>query len=892
MLVPREEFHLDNGFISEYRDRQPAWGSLGYIVYKRTYAELLPDGSTEEYWQTCQRVIEGMYQIQKGHCRRHGLPWNDSKAQRSAQDAFTRMFAFKWLPPGRGMSKMGSEHMFKIGGACLNNCGFYTTANIGNTNIPNAFSQPFTWLMDCSMLGVGVGLDTRGKGTVKIIKPYPSDKPFVVGDSREGWIEYVRELLQSYVDPDVLCPINPDYSLVRPKGARIRGFGGTASGPEALVRLTTRVRTLLDAYKGKYVDARVIVDIANSIGECVVAGGVRRTAEILFSEPTDTQFLGLKDYTNPETNEWPRWASNNSVFVDTDTDFSGPAKLTAMNGEPGYAFLKNAQAYSRMCDPPDNKDHKAMGGNPCFAADTLIAVADGRNAVPIKQLVDAGQDVPVYCIDNAGDIQIRMARNPRVTQENVPLVRITISDGTSLIVTPSHEMLLADSTYRNAGDLVAGDTLPRLVVPKHTGHVRADIKTELKTCRIGAQDHVTRVCNVCLRSYLVAMGERHNVHCSPVCYALTLAKKQARREGKRTFTLNLAATVQVLDVTPVEGTHTVYNLTVEDFHTVGIVTRIEDGDKPHVSGIFTSQCLEQTLHSAELCCLVETFPHKCDNYEDYQRTLKCAYLYAKTVTLVPTHCEETNAVMLRNRRIGCSQSGIQDNIAKIGLRNHMLWCNTGYQYINRLDEIYSDWLCIPKSIKKTSVKPSGSISKLVGCREGIHHEKSEYILQAIRINDDSVLIEPLRHAGYRIETAVNEANTVVVYFPVHTPGQRPSETITMWEQLEVAALMQYYWADNQVSVTIDFDKEKEGPFIQQALEMYAHRLKGVSFLPRNDHGYVQAPKTVITREEYLAYQMRLQPYSFAGLKTHEVDDKYCDGGLCTIPPVAGEEAAE
>jgi len=667
MLVPREEFYLDSGFISEYRDRQPAWGSLGYIVYKRTYAELLPDGSTEEYWQTCQRVIEGMYQIQKGHCRRHGLPWNDSKAQRSAQDAFARMFAFKWLPPGRGMSKTGSEHMFKIGGACLNNCGFYTTANIGNTNIPNAFSQPFTWLMDMSMLGVGVGLDTRGKGTVKIIKPYPCDKPFVVGDSREGWIEYVRALLQSYVDPDVLCPINPDYSLVRPKGARIRGFGGTASGPEALVRLTMRLRTLLDAYKGKYVDSRVIVDIANSIGECVVAGGVRRTAEIMFAEADDSQFLGLKDWSNPEANEWPRWASNNSIFATEETDFSGPAKLTAMNGEPGYAFLKNAQAYSRMCDPPDNKDAKAMGGNPC---------------------------------------------------------------------------------------------------------------------------------------------------------------------------------------------------------------------------------LEQTLHSAELCCLVETFPHKCDNYEDYQRTLKCAYLYAKTVTLVPTHCEETNAVMLRNRRIGCSQSGIQDNIAKIGLRKHMAWCNTGYHYINRLDEIYSDWLCIPKSIKKTSVKPSGSISKLVGCREGIHHEKSEYILQAIRINDDSVLIEPLRHAGYRIETAVNEANTVVVYFPVHTPGQRPSDTITMWEQLEVAALMQYYWADNQVSVTVDFDKEKEGPFIQQALEMYAHRLKGVSFLPRNDHGYVQAPKTVITREEYLAYQMRLQPYSFAGLKTHEVDDKYCDGGLCTIPPVAGEEAAE
>jgi hypothetical protein len=202
-----------------------------------------------------------------------------------------------------------------------------------------------------------------------------------------------------------------------------------------------------------------------------------------------------------------------------------------------------------------------------------------------------------------------------------------------------------------------------------------------------------------------------------------------------------------------------------------------------------------------------------------------------------------------------------------------------------LDTIYSDWLCIPQSIKKTSVKPSGTTSKLLGCREGIHHEKSEHIFQTIRINDDSPLIEPLRLAGYRIETAVNERNTVVVYFPVHSPGQRPLKEVSMWEQLELAALMQHYWADNQVSVTIDFDKEKEGPYIQQALEMYAHRLKGVSFLPREDHGYVQAPKQVVTKEEYEVYKAQLFPYSFASIATHDTDDKFCNNGVCDIRPL-------
>ncbi len=664
MYIPRDSFSLNEDFLADYQGKQPEWGPIGYLIFKRTYANELPEGGTEEYFDTCKRVVEGTYQIQKGHVKRLGLPWNDDKAQASAQEMFARMWVFKWLPPGRGLSKMGTEHMFKIGGACLNNCGFFSTKNIGNTDIDYAFAEPFAWLMDMSMVGIGVGLDTRGAGQIRIIKPTPNPETFYVEDSREGWVDYIKQFLQGHVDPEVLCPLNVDYSLVRPKGSPIKGFGGTASGPEALQVMTARLLKLFALYENKLVDSRVITDIANSIGECVVAGGVRRTAEIIFSEAEDDQFLKLKDWENPDSSAWPRWASNNSVFADENTDFTNIAKLIATNGEPGAYFLKNAQQYGRMADAPDNRDYRATGGNPC---------------------------------------------------------------------------------------------------------------------------------------------------------------------------------------------------------------------------------LEQTLESEEICCLVETFPHKCDDYADYQRTLKFAYLYAKTVTLVPTHHAGTNAVMFRNRRIGCSMSGIQDNIQKIGLRNHFNWCDKGFDYLKTLDGVYSDWLCIPRSIKRTSVKPSGTTSKLVGCREGIHHEKSEYIFQTIRINDDSPLLKPLIEAGYRVEKAVKERNTMVVYFPVHSPGQRPSDTITMWEQLELAALMQHYWADNQVSVTIDFDKEKEGPYIQQALEMYAHRLKGVSFLPRNDHGYVQAPKQVVSKKEFETYRDTLLPYTFEQLNTRDSEDRFCNNGTCELSlPQAAE----
>jgi ribonucleoside-triphosphate reductase (thioredoxin) len=77
-------------------------------------------------------------------------------------------------------------------------------------------------------------------------------------------------------------------------------------------------------------------------------------------------------------------------------------------------------------------------------------------------------------------------------------------------------------------------------------------------------------------------------------------------------------------------------------------------------------CLEQTLESMELCCLVETFPTNHEDIADFLETLKYAFLYAKTVTLGTTHWPESNAVMLRNRRIGTSMSGIAQFISRRG----------------------------------------------------------------------------------------------------------------------------------------------------------------------------------------------------------------------------------
>ena len=645
------EFSLSEPFLSSFVDKQPNWGPVGYFTYKRTYARPLKQGGTEEFWQTCKRVVEGVYNTQKIHCKNLRLPWNDRKAQSSAQEMFTRMWSFKFLPPGRGLWMMGTDLISQKGSAALNNCAFTTTANIDID-----FATPFCFLMDMSMFGVGVGGDTRGAGKIKIQNPTFTNKTFVVADSREGWVKLIETILNSFVGK-TQYPATVDYTQVRPRGAVIKGFGGVASGPDPLEELVNNITKVLWNNSGNEpteITSTQIVDIFNFIGKCVVAGGVRRTAEIMFGDPQDQEFVELKQ--DKEALMDRRWASNNSIFATVGMDYTDIAKSVAINGEPGCIWLENMRNYGRMCDEPNAKDWRVLGSNPCS---------------------------------------------------------------------------------------------------------------------------------------------------------------------------------------------------------------------------------EQSLEDKELCCLVETFPAHHDSLDDYKRTLKFAYLYAKTVTLVPTHNPMTNAVMMRNRRIGCSMSGIVQAINKLGRYQFTNWCDEGYEYITGLDRTYSEWLCVPRSIKMTSVKPSGTVSLLCGATPGIHYPEAEYYIRNIRIANTSPLLKSVLDAGYKVEKDEYANDTSVVSFPVkENHFVKSKNDVTIWEQFANTSMMQKYWADNQVSITVTF-KQSESKDIKSCLEAYESDLKSISLLPISEHGYVQAPYIPITKETYEEMSSKLTKLDLSN-SIHEAEDKFCDGEACEI----------
>ena len=294
--------------------------------------------------------------------------------------------------------------------------------------------------------------------------------------------------------------------------------------------------------------------------------------------------------------------------------------------------------------------------------------------------------------------------------------------------------------------------------------------------------------------------------------------------------------------------------------------RMEDGpnwkDKRVKGG---NPCLEQSLESYELCCLVETFPARHASLSEYLRTLKFAYLYAKTVTLRMTHWPETNRVMLRNRRFGCSVSGIADFLGKYNLEELRQWLDEGYHTVQRWDEVYSNWFCIPRSIKTTSVKPSGTVSLLAGATPGMHFPESRIYIRRMRMSKNDPLAIPLRAAGYSVVPAIGqEDTTVVVEMPIKlAEGVRVQSEVSMFEQLQLAAFLQRYWADNQVSCTITFDPVSEGPHIAQMLQYFQYQLKGVSFLPKFDYSkYPQLPYEAIGEELYEKMTKDLKPIVF------------------------------
>jgi ribonucleoside-triphosphate reductase len=300
-------------------------------------------------------------------------------------------------------------------------------------------------------------------------------------------------------------------------------------------------------------------------------------------------------------------------------------------------------------------------------------------------------------------------------------------------------------------------------------------------------------------------------------------------------------------------------------------------------------CAEQSLESYECCTLVETYIGRHESLEDFKKTLKVAYLYAKTVTLMATHWPKTNAIMARNRRIGTSIAGIADFADNHGMTELRQWMDKGYDAVQHYDNLYSEWLGIRQSIKTTTVKPGGTVPLLAGESPGAHWGPGgEFFDRAIRFSKDDPMVGLFRTAQYRVETDLsNPDTTVVVYFPIHSNAKRSVNDVTLFEKANLAVVAQRYWSDNSVSVTLTFDPDTEGKHVGTVLHMHEGQLKTVSFLPSPKGGvYQQMPYAEITADayeqaRYNLFKVDLGPI-YDGNALDAAGEAYCTTDACEV----------
>lgn len=324
---------LSTEFLRQYPNQPKHMTALGQFVYTRTYSRYLEDKQRREYWkETVRRATEFNLGLKIKHLVAQGISYDLKQIQHEAELLFDDMFNLRRFLSGRTLW---------VGGA---NNGLAERYALANFNC--AFTNVRKWhdlvdLFYLLMVGAGAGfkvtkafaqnLPPLRKDITVVHKEYLPVEPrlrkdntmislsdrgrtmeIVIGDSKEGWVESLRAFFDTlsadgYVGVTKLIL---NYDNIRLKGERLKTFGGTASGHTSILDMYRGIVSIihneLDPYATppkveykhgrEYVRVRPIhvMDMANLIGQNVVVGGVRRTAEIFLFDADDYESMFAK----------------------------------------------------------------------------------------------------------------------------------------------------------------------------------------------------------------------------------------------------------------------------------------------------------------------------------------------------------------------------------------------------------------------------------------------------------------------------------------------------------------------------------------------------------------------------------------------------------------------
>ena len=291
------------------------------------------------------------------------------------------------------------------------------------------------------------------------------------------------------------------------------------------------------------------------------------------------------------------------------------------------------------------------------------------------------------------------------------------------------------------------------------------------------------------------------------------------------------------------------------FNRAAVISKVQREGRREVSDFGTNPCSEITLKSAQFCNLTSVVARANDTVGSLARKVRIASILGTiqaTLTkfpyLRPIWQENTEAEAL----LGVSITGILD--CRL-LTHENAALDETLKGLRRIavdtNATYAGYLGINKSAAVTCVKPEGTSSQLNDSASGIHARHSAYYTRTVRADTKDPITEFMIDQGIPHEPCVMKPDTTVVFsFPVKAPeGAVTRNDMTAIEQLELWLTYQRAWCCHKPSITVSVGPEE---WDEVGDWVYAHfdEMSGVSFLPRSDHTYAQAPYQDITAEQY------------------------------------------
>jgi ribonucleoside-diphosphate reductase alpha chain len=295
-------------------------------------------------------------------------------------------------------------------------------------------------------------------------------------------------------------------------------------------------------------------------------------------------------------------------------------------------------------------------------------------------------------------------------------------------------------------------------------------------------------------------------------------------------------------------------------------------------------CAEIGLADGESCNLATVFLPNIESLEQFKEVSTLLYMLQKQITRLSYPYEKTTSIVSKNARLGQSITGIVQ-----ATEDQLSWLDPAYKHLNDFDINYSEKMGFPRSVRLTTVQPSGTLSLLPGVTPGIHPAFAPYYIRRVRFGASDALVDGLRKRGHKVVWDIGidgreDHSRYVVEFPCQSPANAVlAESMTAIQQLEWVRRMQTDWADNAVSVTVYYKKEELDEIREWLEKNYDTGIKSVSFLLHSDHNFPLPPYEQITESEYNALVKKIDksiPLSQASGIDLDLDN--CSTGACPI----------